>query len=189
MTRNLTLLFSPVLLIGVLLTGCAVDFTKTEAYQKLDARMKKLETAVGSIDQLAGKLGDLQIDIQALKDKQSDSGLSAELSAAAQRITKLEQEIQKITESVNKKEVSAPAQPKSAPSGAPAGKPAVSTSKKPASAASASTKGSYYEVKEGDTLQSIARAHKVTAAAICQANHLPMSAVPRPGTSLFIPGK
>lgn len=70
------------------------------------------------------------------------------------------------------------------------GKPAAETSKAPAARASKAetkAKGFYYQVRQGDTLESIARTHKLSSADLCRANNLPLSAPLYPGQSIYVP--
>jgi LysM repeat protein len=73
--------------------------------------------------------------------------------------------------------------PASAKPGAAAVKPA------PAAEAGAPAKvtGKYYTTQTGDTLQSLAQQHGISAAKIAEANRLPADASLMPGQSVFIP--
>lgn len=197
MTRHFAYLLLPVLLIGALITACAVDPEKSPGFQNLAKKVKDLdEKTKKDIESLSISLMDVRDEVKNLPAKvKPDAKTATDLGAAVERINTLEQEVKKLTEALNKREAAVASSVRAA-SGAPASDKTVSpgaarSSAKPAkpAAAPAPAKGSYYQVKEGDTLQSIAKTHKVTAAEICRANRLPMTAVPRPGSSLFIPSK
>jgi LysM repeat protein len=190
MTRHQAFLMLPILVIGALITACGMDPAKTEAFQKLDKKVKDLD------EKLSSNTNKLLLDFDMMRDEiknmptkiKPDAGIANQLAAAVERINALEQEVKKLSEAQNKRETTpavrtAPASDK--PSAPGAAKPAARSS----APAKAQPKGSWYQVKEGDTLQGVAKAHGVTAKAICDANHLPLTAVPRAGSSLFIPGK
>jgi LysM repeat protein len=190
MTRHFAYLLLPVLLIGALITACAVDPERSPGFQNLAKKVKDLdEKTKKDIVSLSNSLLDVRDEVSNLPAKvRPDAKTATDLAAAVERINTLEQEIKKLTEALNKREMAAVSSVRAA-SGASAADKTASPGATRSSAKPAPAKGSYYQVKEGDTLQSIAKTHNVTAAEICRANRLPMTAVPRPGSSLFIPSK
>jgi LysM repeat protein len=190
MTRHFAYLLLPVLLIGALITACAVDPERSPGFQNLAKKVKDFEEKTKrDIDSLSIGLQDVGLEVKNLPAKaKPDAKTAADLAAAVERINTLEQEVKKLTEALNKREMAVASSVKAA-SGASAADKTGSPGATRSSARPAPAKGSYYQVKEGDTLQSIAKTHNVTAAEICRANRLPMTAVPRPGSPLFIPSK
>jgi len=190
MTRHFAYLLLPVLLIGALITACTVDPEKSPGFQNLAKKVKDLdEKTKKDIDSLSIGFQDVRDEVKNLSAKvNKPDAKTATDPAVVERINSLEQEVKKLTEALNKRETAAVSSVR-AGSGASAADKTVSAGATRSSAKPAPAKGSWYQVKEGDTLQSIAKTHNVTAAEICRANRLPMTAVPRPGSSLFIPSK
>lgn len=184
-----------------------------EKLKKLDDDQKKLQHGVEAVSFEMDELGNT---VKALKKATPQAGASPELAAALDRIAKLEDKVKALSEPAPKK-AAAPSgdEAPAADGGKPAAKsahetaaPKASSSKsakstaKPAAktgAASASEnagtssetprKGFYYQVKPGDSLQSVAEANGISTADLSKANHLPASAALYPGQPIYIPGK
>jgi LysM repeat protein len=204
MTRSISLLsLSSLLLSLLLMSGCQMDPEKSPAVAKLQEQVKKLEAdqkktkdEFDSFQMTNEKIAD---DVKTLKGKMG-TVVSPDAAALADRVAKLEQQTKELADAIeaHKKpspDVAVPSSNKTS-DGAPTVKPDKVVTPKPPKGTAAATpraetksKGSYYQVKQGDTLQSVAQAHGISSADLCKANHLPTEATLYPAQQIYIPGK
>ncbi|HBF35441.1 TPA: hypothetical protein DDW35_12840 [Candidatus Sumerlaeota bacterium] len=219
MTRYLRLLALPTLaLLLLFLSACQVDPEKSPAFTGVLDRLKKVEgeqkKTEKSVEMLLMDGEGFTNDIKALKAKSTAPGASPDTAALLDRISKLEQQVKDLSEAAEQHKKPAPADgaPVAKPEGKPdSAKPAVAPKADGKTTAAKATKtgktaagaettakpegtkskgGAYYQVKQGDTVQSVAQASGIAAADLCKAN-TPMKPETTlfPGQQIYIPAK
>ena len=159
-----------------------------ESIKKVNELAEEMDKIRANIKDTDADLDTVKQDVIYLKQNPSTSVPSADVEELKSKIKTFEGQIAKLQSDLSgaRKSVSAASEETSSKAETPA-----KTVKKaePAHETSAREKGTNYKVKEGDTLESIAKAHGTTAAAIRSKNPLPEGREPRAGSVIFVPSK
>lgn len=187
-------LVTAVLAIGLgFFCGCGPSVDQHPAFTKLKKQVQDLEGGKASmssaIDDLSLEVKTTRGDIDSLEAALQAGGtpkieeLEKKIAEMAQRIQTLEAKIASAATATR-----APA----AASGASGSRPVARSTGDPAPRAKPAVrvpaaKGFYYSVKQGEDLEAVAKANKISVESLAQANHLPPGAKIYPGQSIFIP--
>ncbi len=193
---------------GVVLTGCGSSVEDNQLFkdqQKIVARLDDDYKAMGrQVEDFGMTMETIKQDIREIKANPQAANIN--LKDFDQRIKTLETTVAGIQDSVKDrimnlakneiKENSTKEEGEVKGADKPAeAKPASRTvqgkisksSEKPATATLTASKGSYYVVKSGDTVEKVAAARGISAKALLDANHLPAGAKLFAGQRVFVP--
>lgn len=197
------------------LSGCTISSEKDPAFIKMKRKLTALEDeqkdTKRSIENLYFECDTLAQDLSSVKTaakaRGASPGAGRQLETAIKRIHELGEEVKRLdaalTSQKKKTETRLAALKRTGSSassrrsgGSSAMTSSVSRKRPTSSTARASSsrsrtptqpKGFYYKVRQGDTLQRVAKKHSVTSAQICRANRMPMSATLYSGQLIYIP--
>jgi len=179
----------PRLLIALMLmAGLFVSCSQSpEQNPIIQENFQKLADLAEEVDQLKGKIRDIQNDIDSITQdlmtlKQMPKGAeadAAQIDALKNQINKLNSQITTIQKQFSNLKSSGAAQITDT---------IVKTgdTKSTQPAPTPQKRGQYYSVKPGDTLKSIAEKFSTTPEAIRKENHIPVGKEPIPGSQIYI---
>ena len=147
-----------------------------------------LSAATGRIEALEQRVAELQTALAAQK-KEFDTALAAQSKRTEDRLAKLGKTVGKTTERpAATRAAPGPAQTRpTRDSSVAAPKPERAPGRAGANTeAGPKSRGFYYKVQRGDTLQTVAKRFSTSTQQICGDNHLPASAKLVPGQQLYI---
>lgn len=177
----------------LMLTSCSQNPEQNPVIQenikKVGELAEEMDKIKASIKDTDADLDTVKQDVTSLKQNPAAAVPSADVEELKSKIKALEGQIAKLQSDLSSpRKVSASSVGEEAASKADA---AAKTVKKaePAPETSAREKGTNYKVKEGDTMESIAKAHGTTAAAIRAKNPIPEGREPKAGSVIFVPTK
>ena len=160
----------------------------------IQEKFQKLADLAEEVDQLKGKIKDIQLDIDTitqdlmtLKQMPKSEGASpTEIEGMKSRIKQLEGEVSKLESELSKWTKKAAALKETRQTKTPS---KSTREQREETEPTPKKRGKYYQVKSGDTLEDIARKFNTTPASIREENRLPAGKEPIPGTRLYvIPG-
>ncbi|MBN1866997.1 LysM peptidoglycan-binding domain-containing protein [Candidatus Sumerlaeota bacterium] len=198
------------ILFASLLSACTVSSEHAAQMQKLEQRIAALEefkkTSKSSVEAVYFDMDNLTERVRVIEATAKSGGATAaEIEPVVKRLRELEQRLGAVTTQIQanaeavatqKNEIKAAVKSQdrkaetvvSAKSDKPvATRVSSRRSGRSATVSRAVPRGFYYNVREGETLQAIARKHNVTSAQICRANRIPMSALIYAGQQIYIP--
>lgn len=186
MKRSFLLPVAAVVLSGLLLFSCTQSPEQNPIIQE---KFQKLGDMAEEVDQLKGKIRDIQNDIDTitqdlmtLKQMPRTTGVSpTELEALKARLGEMDGEMSKLKSELSMLKKKAVSAVKSVETS----KPKTSVSK-PEPTPEPRKRGQYYTVKTGDTLKSLAEKFKTTPEKIREENHLPQNKELIAGIRLYI---
>lgn len=182
MESRMLMLGAVVVALALVLGSCSQNPEQNPIIQE---KFQKIAELAEQVDQLKASIKDTNADMDTVKQdltnlKQNPAaagGVSpAEIEELKSKIKNLEDEVSRLQSALSVKKKSETAVEKK-------------TSEARKTEQPVREKGIQYKVKEGDTLESIAKAHGTTVAAIRAKNPIPEGREPRPGSMLFVPTK
>ena len=186
------------------MTACNMD--KPENIPAIREAIEGVKDLKSDARKTNGRLTDLETEVSGLADDMTnlrnarEGQGSAETAAAVKDLNKQVADLQNEIAQLKKQPMAAA---KAAPEPATAPQPAAASGRQgaavkkgklapppipaPAALEEVKPKGTYYTVKQGDTVDSIAQAKGVSTAALRAANHIPAGRNPGEGSSIFVP--
>jgi len=184
-SRMLTL-GAVVVALALVLGSCSQNPEQNPIIQE---KFQKIAELAEQVDQIKASIKDTNADMDTVKQdltnlKQNPAaagGVSpAEIEELKSKVKNLEDDVSRLQSALSMKKKS-----EAAVEGGTKTEGKARKTEQPAPR----EKGVQYKVKEGDTLESIAKAHGTTAAAIRAKNPIPEGKEPRPGSMIFVPTK
>jgi LysM repeat protein len=162
-----------------------------EKFQKIAELAEQLDQVKAGMKDTNNDLDTVKQDVVSLKQTPAGGAPSADVEELKAKVKTLEDEVVKLQSelSVAKKRPSATSEESPKKSSESTASKKSSEPKVSEEPAAVREKGVTYKVKEGDTIESIAKAHGTTAAAIRAKNPIPEGKEPRAGSMIFVPAK
>jgi outer membrane murein-binding lipoprotein Lpp len=186
MESRMLMLGAVVVALALVLGSCSQNPEQNPIIQE---KFQKIAELVDQVDQIKASIKDTNADMDTVKQdltnlKQNPAaagGVSpAEIEELKSKVKNLEDEVSRLQSALSIKKKS---------EGAVEGGTKTEGKARKTEQPAPREKGVQYKVKEGDTLESIAKAHGTTAAAIRAKNPIPEGKEPRPGSMIFVPTK
>ena len=183
MESRMLMLGAVVVALALVLGSCSQNPEQNPIIQE---KFQKIAELAEQVDQIKASIKDTNADMDTVKQdltnlKQNPAaagGVSpTEIEELKSKVKNLEDEISRLQSALSMRKKSEGAVEKKTGEARKTEQPAPRE------------KGVQYKVKEGDTLESIAKAHGTTAAAIRAKNPIPEGREPRPGSMIFVPTK